>query len=138
MQFDRIECEYTEWRNAIFAEVFVLVVAEDQQEVRVERIERSADGAEPLHRALAMCRCSLTGLMRGPFLLHRRWPVGGIGGGWRQARVLQQALEDPRHAGIVADQQRRVGCSQSEKSPPSVPPWFGSAIVQPITGGWAG
>jgi len=49
-------------------------------------------------------RCGIAGLMRGPFLLHRRRPVGRIGGGGWHARVLQQALEDRGHTGIVADQ----------------------------------
>jgi hypothetical protein len=76
-RFDRVECKDAERCNAILAEVLVLVIAPDQNEIRVERVQCRAHGAEPIDRTTAMRGRGLTGLVPGPFALHLWRPTGG-------------------------------------------------------------
>src|SRR5512145_737813 len=54
MSFDLVVSEYAKRRNDVFGEVLVLVVAPDQNEVRLEVIQSVADGAHSVEKRLAM------------------------------------------------------------------------------------
>ena len=102
-------------RDDVLAEVLVLVVAPEQNEIRLERIQ---GGPRPLHPADqrgAMRRGRRGALDPSPH--SARMPSGhpsGVRRVRRQIRVLQHALQDCRHAVIVTAQRRVVRYSKCQ------------------------
>ena len=111
---NRVESKDAERRYAIFAEVLILVVAPDQNEVRVEQVQSCADSAKSFNRTIAMCGCGPAGLVFCPLLSHLRGPVRWVSGSRWQPWAVQHTLENPGHPFFIANQQGGVRYSQPQ------------------------
>ena len=65
-------------RNNVLGEVFVLIVAPDDDEIGLKIIDCGADLGHPLQQKLSMRGGGAGALVGPPFQLHGQRPVGGI------------------------------------------------------------
>src|SRR5581483_7653020 len=111
-------------RYHIFAEILVLVVTPDQDEVGFEVVDPRAQLAEPREHRLAMAARGTRAPVVVPLLAHRGRPVLHPALVFGQRRVAQHLLEDCRHR-LVATGQRRVVSETDSENFAHVPnpPW---------------
>ena len=106
-QGDLVEAEHAEGRNQVLAEVLVLVVAEDDDEVGRELVERpptaAKAGDEPLTVAGRCCRT----LVVGELGAHLRGPGRAILEVGAHSRSALEHTQQVRHA-LVAPGKRRI------------------------------
>jgi hypothetical protein len=102
--------EDTKGRDHVLAEVFVLVVAEDHDCVRLEVVERLPHAPEGVHEASAMLAGCVPTAVVAPLAAHGLGPGGGVAQDHRDPAALQRACEQQPHvlvrhdqAGIVCD-----------------------------------
>ncbi len=98
-------------RNHILAKIFVLVVAPHDDEVGTKRVDLRARPAQRLHQPLAMRPRRGRALVVAPFGAHGIRPTVDAAKFFRQPRVLQHPLQNPRHRFIAAGQGRVVSYS---------------------------
>src|SRR5204862_571976 len=75
---DIVPGQYTEGRNNVLLKVLVLIIAPDQQEVRLEGIDRRPQLAKAVHEPLPMCERRAEALIRAELVPHGLWPTAGV------------------------------------------------------------
>src|SRR5260370_41950368 len=93
-------------RDYVLAEIFVLIVAPDHDEIGPELIDLRARLAQRLEEAFAMMARRGDAFVTAPLLAHRLRPsvTGSVLLG--QVRILEHAFENPRHGFVAAGQWR--------------------------------
>src|SRR3989442_10579046 len=131
LNVDRVVGQHRERRHAILAVVLVLVVAPQQHEVGLERIELGADLAEVVDHVAPMLLGVAQPVVGAPLLPHRRVPAGRRSERLGQQRVSEQQLDPPaqvalvRKAGVMGDAEPE-DLSHGSPSPRMryhTPPW---------------
>jgi hypothetical protein len=102
-----IQAQDAKGRDDVLAKILVLVVAPDEHEVRVERVERLADRAEVVGHPRAVALCRRIALIVTELRHELRRPVRRILVRGRHARGRQQAMEARRQT-LVGHRQTRV------------------------------
>ncbi len=106
--FDPIECEHAERRNAVLAEILVLVVAPDHHKIGrevVERLARRTEAADQTPAVLGRGRTAFVGLK---FALQRLGPAFRILQlGWN-AFAFERARQKAAHIGVGQHQPRKM------------------------------
>ena len=114
LNVDRVVGQHRERRHAILAIVLVLVVAPQQHEIGLERIELGADLAEVVDHVAPMLLGVAQSFVGGPLSSHRRMPVRGRPQRLGQQRVGEQELDAPAEVALVT-QWRVVRDAKAEK-----------------------
>src|SRR4051812_26298291 len=78
LEFDRVVRENRERRNAVFAEILVLIVAPDEHEIGLEAIELAPDLAELLDHVVPVPLGMRAAVVVAPLLARRRVPARRI------------------------------------------------------------
>src|SRR5215472_10233427 len=97
--------------NDLFAKILVLIIAPDDDEVGLERVERRANLAQPDQVLLAMPPGRRGSFVTAPLLAHRRRPSGGPAVLFGQARIGKHAFENPVHRLVGTGEWRIVSYS---------------------------
>jgi len=109
-----IETKDAKGRNDVLAEIFVLVVAPDQHQVRVERIECGPDRAEVVgHPGAVALRCRVA-LVVAKLSHQLSRPIGLVLVVGRHAGCGQQAMEARRQTLVGHRQAGIVGAAETE------------------------
>ena len=107
LSFDSFVCKNAKRRNDVLGEIFVLIIAPDQNKVGPEFINDGSDRVQTADQNLAMLGGCSFSLVRSPFPLHQGWPVRRIlhfgGNGW----IAERATQNAGHI-LIASRQRRI------------------------------
>jgi hypothetical protein len=109
-----IETVDAEGRNDVFLEVLVLVVGDDDDEVRLEVVDHRALLAEVRPHPLAVTRRRRQALVIADLLDHAGRPVGAILPLFIDQRRVDEELPERAQACIVGREARIVGRADAE------------------------
>ena len=127
--------QHTKRRDDVFLEVLILVVADDDHEIRIELVEFLSDGAKGLEYAGTMGLVGADALVVTPLQPHRLGPVVDVLHIFRDARVgMQHTSQRPRLVFFGHQPRRVVGRPDSQYLPYVSPPWCLSRPMSRETG----
>src|SRR5262249_47450451 len=125
LHVDRVVGEDRERRHAVLAEVLVLIVAPEQDEIGLEGVELGADLPEVMDQVIAVLLGVAGPLVGAPLLAHGRIPALRRSPALRQQWIGHQELDAARHVALVR-KRGVVRDAESEYLP------HGSSSVSPI------
>src|SRR5947209_4878571 len=103
LNIDGVICEDRERRHAVLAVVLVLIIAPEQYEIGLERVELGTDLSEVMDQVVPMLLGVIRALVGAPLLTHRRMPAGRRAERLRQQRIGEQQLDAAGHVALVRE-----------------------------------
>src|SRR5262249_40502723 len=105
---------HAKWRNDIFLEILVLIVAPDHDKVRVELVENPPRVAKSGEQALSVARSGRDACVIAVFLAHRLWPTRRMAEFLGDGGIIESAFQDPAHIFVRSRKRRKMGDAEAQ------------------------
>src|SRR5262245_10932906 len=113
LHVDRVVGEHRERRHAVLAIVLVLIVAPQEDEVRLESIQLGPGLPEVVNEVAPVLVGVARAFIGAPLLAHRGMPARGRPQALGQERIGEQQLDPAAHVALIAER-RIVGDAEPE------------------------
>src|SRR5215831_748116 len=132
-RLQRLVGEYAKWRNDVFLEVLVLVVAPDHDKIGLELVQYPPRISEACNQRLAVAPGGTQPVIIPVFLAHWRRPARGVPQPLRHCGIFEGTFENPTQTFVRARKRRKVGNAEPQNLPhlilPCIPwsqdrPWL--------------